>query len=255
MGKITAIIQARMSSSRLPGKVMKEISGIPMLGWVVERTKRSNLLQEVIVATTISKVDDPIEDYCRKKDYVFFRGSEFDVLDRYYQAARKHHADIIVRLTADCPMIDAGLIDEVVNKFLETGVDFAANRLPPPYKRTYPIGLDVEVVSFLALERIWLEAKQPHEREHVMPYLYEKPGRFNVLILNYKKDLGHYRWTVDTAEDLEFVQQVMSYLNNKLDFSWLDILQVVEKHPELMEINAQVQHKSYDDMDKRMEGK
>ena len=253
--QVVAIIQARMGSSRLPGKVMKKICGIPMLGWVAERAKMAKLLDKVVIATTISEEDNPIANYCLKQDYAIFRGSVFDVLDRYYQAALNYRADVIVRITADCPLIDPSLIDEVVHKFLKAEVDFAANRLPPPFKRTYPIGLDVEVASFIALKRTWLEAQEPHEREHVMPYLYEKSGRFKVITVDYDLDYGHYRWTVDTAKDLEFIRQVTAHLNCRKDFSWLDVLKVIKKHPKLMKINAQVMHKSYIDVDGRMQRK
>ncbi len=173
-----AIIQGRMNSSRLPGKVLKPIAGRPMLCHVMDRTASAETINEVIVATSDDPSDDPIELTCSREGYLCYRGSQFDVLDRFYQAASLADASVIVRITADCPLIDPGVIDRTVRAFFEQGADFAANRLPPPYKRTYPIGLDVEVCSFTALERAWNEAKLPHEREHVMPYLYDQPGRF-----------------------------------------------------------------------------
>lgn len=249
--RVVAIIQARMGSSRLPGKVLRDIHGKPMLAWVVERTRKASSVSEVMVATTSDPSDDMIEQVCRQMNVPCFRGNIYDVLDRYYQAAREAQADVIVRITADCPLIDAGLIDMVVQRFLEEKVDFAANRLPPPYQRTYPIGLDVEVVSFTALQRAWQEAREKHEREHVLPYLYESPGRFKTLMVDHETDLGSYRWTVDTFEDLEFIQKLFTLLPDTENFTWLDVLKIVEKNPQLSEINAGVSHKTFKDVDER----
>ena len=249
--RVVAIIQARMDSSRLPGKVLRDIHGKPMLAWVVERTRKASSVSEVMVATTSDPSDDMIEQVCRQMNVPCFRGNIYDVLDRYYQAAREAQADVIVRITADCPLIDAGLIDMVVQRFLEEKVDFAANRLPPPYQRTYPIGLDVEVVSFTALQRAWQEAREKHEREHVLPYLYESPGRFKTLMVDHETDLGSYRWTVDTFEDLEFIQKLFTLLPDTENFTWLDVLKIVEKNPQLSEINAGVSHKTFKDVDER----
>lgn len=249
--RVVAIIQARMGSSRLPGKVLRDIHGKPMLAWVVERTRKASSVSEVMVATTSDPSDDMIEQVCRQMNVPCFRGNIYDVLDRYYQAAREAQADVVVRITADCPLIDAGLIDMVVQRFLEEKVDFAANRLPPPYQRTYPIGLDVEVVSFKALQRAWQEAREKHEREHVLPYLYESPGRFKTLTVDHETDLGSYRWTVDTFEDLEFIQKLFTLLPDTENFTWLDVLKIVEKNPQLSEINAGVSHKTFKDVDER----
>ncbi len=249
--KIVAIVQARMGSSRLPGKVLRDIHGKPMLAWVVERARQATTLSEVAVATTTDPSDDMLEQVCANLGIACLRGSVFDVLDRYYQAARQCEADVIVRLTADCPLIDPGLIDLVVTRFLEEKVDFAANRLPPPYKRTYPIGLDVEVVSFSALERDWKEAKEKYQREHVLPYLYDTPGRFKILVVDYKKNFGKYRWTVDTQPDLMFIQEIVARLPDKEHFSWLEVLKIVEDNPQLSDINAGITHKTYLDVDER----
>ncbi len=249
--RVVAIIQARMGSSRLPGKVLRDIHGKPMLVWVVERTRKASCVSEVMVATTSDPSDDMIEQVCRQMNIPCFRGNIYDVLDRYYQAAREAQAEVVVRITADCPLIDAGLIDMVMQRFAEEKVDFAANRLPPPYQRTYPIGLDVEVVSFQALQRAWQEAKEKHEREHVLPYLYESPGRFKTLTVDHETDLGSYRWTVDTFEDLEFIQRLFTLLPDPENFTWLDVLKIVEENPQLSKINAGVSHKTFKDVDER----
>jgi spore coat polysaccharide biosynthesis protein SpsF len=184
---------------------------------------------------------------CSERGYAFYRGSHLDVLDRYYQAARQFEADVIVRLTADCPLIDPEVINHVVHEFLHQGVDFAANRLPPPLGRTFPIGLDVEVCKFGALERAWKEANLPYQREHVMPYLYEQEGRFKILLVNHDPDYGHLRWTVDTPEDLEVIRRIFAHFNQSTDFSWTDILALYHSDPSLAAINAQVRHKGYRD--------
>ena len=251
MNKIVAIIQARMGSSRLPGKVLMEICGEPMLAWVVNRARQAKLIHEIIVATTVDKIDDSIEKFCQDSQITCFRGSSADVLDRYYQAARTFQADGIVRLTADCPLVDPELIDDAITAFLSSNVDFAANRLPPPFQRSYPIGLDVEVVSMAALERTWKESTALYEREHVFPYIYEKKGRFNILILDNDVNYGEYRWTVDTRADLNFIQAVLNKLNCPKDFSWKEIVGLLEKYPDLMKINMGVKPKSFTDVDAR----
>jgi len=248
---IAAIIQARMGSSRLPGKVLMDIGGEPMLERVVRRARRSQFVGQVIVATTTDHSDDPVEDYCKSRGIPCFRGDPYDVLDRYYQAARTFNAKIIVRLTADCPLIDPVEIDRTVQGFFDAEVDFAANRLPPPWKRTTPIGMDTEVVTFRGLEQAWREAETKYAREHVMPYFYEKDGRFRILLVDHDPDLGHLRLTVDTHEDLILVRKIFEKFGNRDDFSLRDILDLLDENPELLEINADIEHKGYMDVDNR----
>ena len=180
----------------------------------------------------------------------FISGSLHDVLDRYYQAAKAFHADIIVRLTGDCPLIDPVLIDDVVNALTAQNADFCCNRLPPPFTRTYPIGLDVEACTFSALEKAWLNATEKHEREHVLPYLYSVPGRFNVVQLNYHENLGHLRWTLDTPEDLILLRRIYRHFGGSNDFSWLDVLKLYKDNPRLFQVNADVKHKTYLDVER-----
>lgn len=268
-----AIIQARMGSSRLPGKVLLDIGGEPMLVRVVERARRAGKLSDVMVATTDDLSDDPIARLCEERGYKFHRGSVHDVLDRYYHASHSQNADVVVRITADCPVIDPAVIDRTVEAFFgkteprdeilsrrsssldihsaEGAYDFAANRLPPPFHRTYPIGLDVEVCSASVLDYAWEHAAEKHQREHVMPYLYETTGRFNVLLVNHETDFGSLRLTVDTLEDLELLRRIYAHFENRDDFSWLEILDLWRKEPELFEINAGVRHKSLREFDER----
>ena len=248
---VVAIIQARMGSSRLPGKVLKDIGGEPMLFRMVVRARRAQTVGRVVVATTTDASDDPVAAFCRARGIPCFRGDPFDVLDRYYQAAILFGARTIVRLTADCPVIDPKEIDRTVNAFKAAGVDFAANRLPPPLKRTTPIGMDTEVVTFDALARAWREAEAKYEREHVMPYLYEEEGRFQVLLVDHDPDLGHLRLTVDTPEDLTLIRTIYAYFGNADDFSQDEILALLDQHSELLQVNAAVEHKGFKDVDQR----
>lgn len=247
-----ALIQARMNSSRLPGKVMLDIAGKPMIAHVIERTRRAKTVDQVVVATTVDPSDDAIENYCREHNIPVYRGSQFDVLDRFYQAAKQFGAEIIVRITADCPVMDPAVIDQVVEEFIRSGADFACSRLPPPWKRTWPIGLDIEVCSFAGLERAWKEARLDYEREHVMPYFYDVEGRFKVVVVDHEPDYGAQRWTVDTPEDLKLVREIFDRLGGNDEFTWLDVLALIESNPQLAQINASIRAKVAMDVDARM---
>ena len=255
MKRVVCIIQARMGSSRLPGKVLKDICGQPMLAWVVERVAQSKRIDQVVVATTTDESDDPIVEFCQKRSFACFRGDVFDVLDRYYQAALHYRAEIIVRVTGDCPLIDPQLIERVLDEFQTGKLDFAANRLPPPYKRTYPIGMDVEIASMHALSEAWQNASEQHQREHVMPYLYAGPKAYRISVVDAEADYGDQRWTVDTPQDLEFIRKLAELLECRRDFTWLDVLALVQAHPELSEINSTVRHKSMKEIDERTKKK
>ncbi|HET6846520.1 MAG TPA: glycosyltransferase family protein [Anaerolineales bacterium] len=270
--KVVAIIQARMASSRLYGKVLLDIGGIPMLGRVLHRTELAKMVNETVVATSTDASDQRIADYCLAQGITCIRGSHFDVLDRYHLAAQTSKADVVVRITADCPLIDPGLIDQALGLLaleVEPRIDFAATRLPPPWKRTFPIGQDVECCRMADLERAWNEAKAAEEREHVMPFLYKgvvlEPGGagyragtsqsgMRIAVLDCEEDLGAQRWTVDTGEDLEFARAVFSAFNGRSDFSWLEVRSLLESRPELLEINAGVRHKTLGEVDARADG-
>jgi spore coat polysaccharide biosynthesis protein SpsF len=248
--KVVAIIQARMASTRLPGKVLADLGGQPVLAWVVRRAQRAAGIDHVVVATSVAGDDDVIAAYCAEQGFAHTRGNLHDVLDRYVDAARQFDAEVVVRLTADCPLIDPHMLASNLHTFLtaQPPLDFAANRLPG--ERTIPIGLDAEFCTMAALEAAWREADQPHQREHVMPFFYEHPERFNMLHITHSPDFGHMRWTIDTPEDLELLRQIVSHFPDDT-FSWLDVLALFEKHPELAAINAGVQHKSATDVDPR----
>ncbi|MCW5874853.1 MAG: glycosyltransferase family protein [Anaerolineales bacterium] len=248
--KVVAIVQARMGSSRLPGKVLADLNGQPVLAWVLRRTQRATGIHQVAVAAPTGELDDPLAAYCAEQGIPCVRGSLHDVLDRYMQTARQTEADVIVRITADCPFIDPGLLSEYVQKFINADppLDFAANRLPQG--RTIPIGLDVELCMRAALETAWREAQEPNQREHVMPFFYEHPERFRIAEFTQQPAYGDLRWTVDTPEDLELARTIASHFADDT-FSWKDILALFEANPDLANINASVQHKDYRQVDER----
>lgn len=238
---MVAIIQARMGSSRLPGKVMKDLGGMPMLARVVRRASRATTLDRIVVATSSSPSDNKIVALCDIEGWPSFRGSEEDVLDRYYRAAVDSKAEAVVRITADCPLIDPDLIDEVVTCFLERQPDndYAANILT----RTYPVGLDVETMSFEALEKAWHDDQNPSWREHVTQYIVRNPETFKLGNVAFETDYSYMRWTVDTAEDLEFVRRVYQHFDDDA-FSWRDVLDLLKDHADWLDINRHVQPKT-----------
>lgn len=225
-----------------------------MLARVISRVSRARLVDEVMLATTTDPSDDLIASFCEQVGVRYFRGDLYDVLDRYYQAAKSSGANVIVRLTADCPMIDPQEIDRTIAHFHQTCADFTANRLPPPFRRTTAIGMDTEVCSFVALERAWQEAVLPFEREHVMPYLYDTPGRFRISIADWQDDLSHLRFTVDTPDDLDFANQVYAAFHDRDDFSLQDLLEANANHPEWQTRLADVRQKDLFEVDHRASG-
>ncbi len=234
--KVIAIVQARMGSTRFPGKVLEEIAGHPMLWQVVNRVRMARTVDNVTVATSTESSDRAVADFCAKEGIPCFLGSENDVLDRFYQAARSYEADAIVRITADCPLVDPQVVDKVVSAYLQDGYDYVTNTM----RYTYPDGLDVEVFSFSALEMAWHEARFPAERQHVTPYI-SRSGRFRLHNVESEVDLSsrNLRWTVDEPADLEFVRAIYAYLgNNHKPFGLDHVLQLLEEEPHLMEINA-----------------
>jgi spore coat polysaccharide biosynthesis protein SpsF len=238
--RVVAIIQARLGSTRLPGKVLKPLAGQPMLARVVERTRRAKRVHETAVATTGAAQDDPIADLCASRAWPFTRGSEGDLLDRYHAAAIEHRADAVVRVTSDCPLIDPGIIDRVVDAFEKGNCDYSSNTLEP---RTFPRGLDVEVVGFQALDRAWREDTNPQWREHATPYIYRHPERFRLRPVRNDRDLSFHRWTVDTPEDYELTRRIYDHFRDDR-FAWTDVLKVLDEHPDWVQINRHVQQKS-----------
>lgn len=232
---ILAILQARVSSSRLPGKVLKPLLGAPMLLRQIERLKKSRKIDRLLVATSTEASDDQIEKLCKEHGIAYHRGSLNDVLDRFYQAALDFKPEHVVRLTADCPLTDAKLIDDVIGFYLDGGFDYASNAI----QATYPDGLDVEVFRFSCLEQAWREAALPSQREHVTPFIHQQLLRFKIGHFKNSSDLSHLRWTVDEPKDFELVTMIYEalYPMNPA-FSTQEILQLLDQRPELMNWNT-----------------
>jgi spore coat polysaccharide biosynthesis protein SpsF len=241
--KVVAIVQARIASTRLPGKVLRELEGRPMIEHVLERAGAIEGVDEVCLATTDSSVDDPLVDLVERAGRAtVFRGSEDDVLSRYAAAARVTRADVVVRVTADCPLLSPDVSSTVVRALLDDpACDYASNTL----KRTYPRGLDTEVFAVGALEDAHRNADDPWEREHVTPYLYLNPKRFKLRQVVDREDHSSHRWTVDTPEDFELVRRIYGELwrEDVPFFEYADVLACLASHPDWVSINQHVAQK------------
>jgi spore coat polysaccharide biosynthesis protein SpsF len=234
-----AILQARMGSSRLPGKVLLQFDGESALAHCVERATACHAIDELVVATTTAADDDAIVELCRARGWRWFRGSEHDVLDRYYQAAREANADDIVRLTADCPLNDATVLAGLVGRYRAERADYASTSYP---RRTFPLGISGEIMRFDALERAWRDDDDPAWREHVTPYIYRHPDRFRLSGYSCEADYTQHRWTLDTPEDAELLRLVFDHFHGR-PFGWRDVLAAADEHPEWQAINAGVEQR------------
>lgn len=240
--KVVAITQARMTSTRLPGKVMKIVAGKSLLAHHVERVARAHTIDAVVVATTTNSTDDVIAAWCATEGVACHRGPEDDVLRRYVGAARAHRADVVVRVTSDCPLIDPEVIDRTVSRFIERAgeLDYASNRLV----QTYPRGLDTEVLSARALFDADREAVEPADREHVTLFVWRQPNRFRLLNVSSGGDYSQHRWTVDTPEDFELVRRMIEDLcPTNPEFGWRDCLACLDRNPDWFALNAHVRQK------------
>ncbi len=230
--KIVALVQARMGSTRLPNKVMKLIGGIPMIELLLTRLARSKEIDQIIVATSVDERNLPLVKHIHSLGFACEQGSENDVLDRYVQAARKHSADIVVRITGDCPLVDPDLVDEVIRQFKSANVDYFSNVDPP----TYPDGLDIEVFNFKALDKSSQATHKPYDREHVTPYLRES-NFFKTAAMQHSNDLSALRWTVDEPADFLVIEKVFQHFHPRIDFTWNEVLTLQINQPELFNIN------------------
>lgn len=239
--KVVAIIQARMGSTRLPGKVLQKVLGKPLLEYQIERVKSAKNIDEIVIATTKCPSDQEIVDFCESASISYFRGSENDVLSRYYEASKMYNADIIVRISSDCPLIDPRIIDLVVEEYLQnTNVDYVSNSL----ERTFPIGMDTEVFSFSLLEEINNLANSATHREHVTSYIYDASNHYRIKQVKQVSDNSYIRLTVDTPEDLKLVTQILNILYKENQFFSLEeILRVLKDNPELVLINQHIKQK------------
>jgi glutamate-1-semialdehyde 2,1-aminomutase len=230
--KTVAIVQARMGSTRFPNKVMRPVCGVPLIGLLLERLSKARRVDQIVLATSIDARNDSLASYAESIGYPVFRGSESDVLDRYYRAARHFAADVVVRVTGDCPLLDPNIVDGVIELFERSSADYAANVSPP----TFPDGLDVEVMSFAALERAWGEELSARQREHVTPYIRES-DRYKRVNLANAVDESKERWTVDEPEDLAVIKRVFEEFRPRRDFAWTEVLALRDAHPGWFEIN------------------
>lgn len=236
------IVQARMTSTRLPGKVLKMVLGKPLLDFQLERLRRVKQADRIVIATTTNQTDQPIVEWCEAQGVDCFRGSEMDVLARYHGAAQVFQADTVVRVTSDCPLIDPAAIDRVIGRYLDAtqACDYASNCL----ERSYPRGMDCEAFSRSALDEAFREATDGAEREHVTPFIYRHPERYRLASVVYDENQAHHRWTVDTPEDLDLVEKILSalYPANPA-FTLEDVLDLLRQHPDWASINAHVEQK------------
>jgi glutamate-1-semialdehyde 2,1-aminomutase len=230
--KIVAIVQARMGSTRLPDKVMKTIGGIPMIELLLRRLSRSKEIDQIIVATSVDKRNKPLVEHICSLGYACEQGSENDVLGRFVQAAKKHQADVVVRITGDCPLVDADLVDEVIRRFKVSNVEYYSNTNPP----TYPDGLDIEVFLYNALKQASQETSEPFDREHVTPYL-RKYGKFKIAGMQHSENLSALRWTVDEPADFTVIEKIFKHFYPRTDFTWNEVLTLQSEQPELFNIN------------------
>lgn len=242
MLKIATIIQARMGSSRLPGKVMLKICKKTVLEHVINRVEKSKLVDEIIIATTKKESDEIIVKEATRCGVKYFKGSEEDVLSRYYFAAKENDVDIIIRITSDCPLIDSHIIDEVIDFYLKNDYDIVTNAGNDLIQRTYPRGLDVEIFSLKALENAHSNAKEKYQREHVTPYIYENSEK--IYYYKNEEDYSKHRWTLDTKEDFELINIIYNNLyNGDHEFYFHDILNFINNNLELIKINENIEQK------------
>jgi glutamate-1-semialdehyde 2,1-aminomutase len=230
--RTVAIVQARMGSTRLPNKVMKPIDGIPMIEVLLTRLARAKEVNEIMVATSVDPRNQPLSDHVKALGYKCYRGSEDDVLDRYVQAAKSANADIVVRITGDCPLVDPALVDEVIRQFGASNVDYFNNTSPP----TFPDGLDIEVFTLAALEKAAQQTTEPFDHEHVTPYL-RASGKFTQAGMQHSEDLSGLRWTVDEPSDYAVVSKIFEYFAPDIHFNWEKILQLQRSQPEIFKSN------------------
>jgi len=233
--KIVAIVQARMGSTRLPDKVMKPIGGIPMIELLLSRLSKSKEINQIVVATSIDQRNKPLVEHVRKLGFSCEQGSENDVLDRFVHVARSHNANVVVRITGDCPLVDPKLVDECIRHFKSSDVAYFSNINPP----TYPDGLDIEVFTFQALEQASKETDKPFDREHVTPYLRDS-RQFKTGSMHYSENLSALRWTVDEPADFVVIEKVFQHFHPDTDFTWQEVLNLQKQQPELFCVNQNI---------------
>lgn len=242
--KVVCLVQARVGSTRLPGKILKEICGKTILHHEIDRLKKCKEIDEIVIATTDKKDDDKIVNEAKKLSVKYFRGSENDVLSRFYYAAKENNADIVVRVTSDCPCIDFEILDKMLiyfkDKYKEKQIDYLSNTI----NRTYPRGYDIEIFTFSALEKSYINAEKEYEREHVTPYIYDKTNNFLKLSFENKDDYSEYRVTLDTIEDFIVIKNIFENLYYKNPYFKLnDVVQYLNNNLHIVDINKHIEQK------------
>ena len=245
MKKIVAIIQARMGSSRLPNKIMFEVLNKPLIAWMVSRARFSSHIDEIVIATTKNKSDDVIEKWANEEGIRIYRGSESDVLDRYYKCAVFCQAEIIIRLTSDCPLIDPEIIDSMLQLYKENNFDYISNS--EPYPSSWPDGMDVSIFNMPSLQTAWKKANLPSEREHVTFYFWKNPNLFKCYKFDNKMDMSKYRVTIDYEEDYILIKNIIEAFgeNNVLSYSGASMSKIINflnDNPKIFELNSKYYH-------------
>ena len=236
---IVAIIQARMGSSRLPGKIMLTASKKPLLEHLIDRIRDSKTIDKIVIATSTNKEDDTIEEFCKEKNIFYYRGSENDVLSRYKMTAEEFSADTIVRITSDTPLLHFSIVDKVVQVYIDNNYDYVSNSTPLP--RTYPDGMNVEVFSKKILDEMYNNAKKPSEREHVTLFVVLQSKKYKIFRVDYKKDISKYRFNLDYELDYKLIKEIFNNLYKKGEiFTMEEIIKFLENNPDISKINSEI---------------
>ena len=237
--KIVAIVTARMTSKRLPGKTLMKIIGKPIIELLIQRLSYSKKINQIVVAIPNNNKNKKLKNFLKKKQYSFFQGNEKNVLNRFYNTAKLYKADIVVRITGDCPLVDSNIVDNLIKKLIKQKKDYITNANP----LTYPDGLDAEVITFKALEKCYKSVTNDYDKEHVTTYI-RNSKKFNVMYNQYKVNYSDQRWVVDEKEDFIVVKKIFEYFKPRINFRWLDILKLLKRRPEIFEINKKIKIKN-----------
>ena len=237
--KIIAVVTARLSSKRLPGKILMPILGMPMIELLIQRLSFSKKINQIAIAIPKNEKNKKLNIYLKKNKHQVFQGTEKNVLKRFYKAAKLYKADLVVRITGDSPLIDANIIDSLINKLIKNKKDYIVSNNPA----TFPDGVDAEVMTFKAIEKCYNLAKSNYDKEHVTPYI-RNSGKFKILYHQYKKDYSNQRWCVDEKNDFKVVKKIFEHFNPRINFGWLEVIKLTKKKPKIFEINKNVRIKN-----------
>tara|TARA_Y100000310_G_scaffold64969_1_gene60484 strand:- start:1309 stop:2058 length:750 start_codon:yes stop_codon:yes gene_type:complete len=237
--KILAVVLARLSSKRLPGKALMPILGVPMIELLIRRLSLSKKINQIVIAIPKNEKNKKLNIYLRKNKHQVFQGTEKNVLKRFYKAAKLYNADLVVRITGDSPLIDANIIDSLINKLIKNKKDYIVSNNPA----TFPDGVDAEVMTFKAIEKCYNLAKSNYDKEHVTPYI-RNSGKFKILYHQYKEDYSNQRWCIDEKNDFKVVKKIFEHFKPRVNFGWLEIIKLTKRKPKIFEINKNVRIKN-----------